>query len=212
MPNQSKGKQEKVRVVQIIRGPRPQTKYKDIAAGAYAFDTTTGSITLLNGVASSTIASDLQARVGDEILLTKVRIRGTVAFQDFTVSPTLCHLALVWQKQSTGSTPALTDIYNALSSITFQKVSTMHQFEILWTWLETMGHVNDTATQATAGAPTVATIEKSITLNRRMKYSGTGGAISDITTGALWMVTLGNRAAPDGYQFFGVTRVEFTDA
>ncbi len=196
----------------LVPMSRPERKYILSAATGYNFDSSTGSIALVNGVALTTIATAADSRVGREIRLQLVRIRGTVAYQDTTVSPSACRLALVRQKQPTGSTPALTDIWASLSSLAFRNYSLLNQFEIVWEWFQSMGHVNDTATQATAGSPTVATIDVAIPMNNIVvRYSGTGATISSLATNALFLCSLGNRAAADGYIFLGSVEVTYVD-
>lgn len=190
------------------RSGKPEKKVVDLGAASFAMDTT-GSLTLLNGVAAGT---DFTDRIGRKTKLSYVYVRGIVNAQDASSGPTLGRLLLVYDKQPAGALPAITDILTAATSVSQVNLNGRDRFVILADKQYAVGIISNTATQSFAGSPTVHPVKIYRNLGLETIYDGTTNAIADISSGALYLVTIGNQAAAAGATFNGTTRVRFTDA
>lgn len=201
------------RAVRRNRAPRyahGELKYKDIANSAsYVFDTT-GTVTLLNGIATGDDNTD---RDGRQVHNKSIQIQGGVRPVDGSTGATFCRLMLVWDSQPNGSIATVTDILTASTSCANTNLNNRERFTILKDWKYQVGGIDTTATQTYAMSPTVATINWFIPLNgKKTTYGNTGATIASINTGALLMVSIGNVVPNGGALFEGTTRLRFYDA
>jgi len=191
-----------------MRAPKGEKKVIDTVEAAYVCDTT-GTVTLVNGVATGT---DFTNRIGRKTMMATAQVRGIVYPVDSTTSSNLARVMLVYDKQpSSGATPAITDILLASESSAFNNLNNRDRFVIVMDEKVAIGSTNNTATQSFAGAPTVYLIDRYITLNHECIFSGTGATLASISSGALYLVSIGNAAVNDGSIFVGSVRVRFFD-
>jgi len=199
--------------------PPAEKKFVDIPLASYGCDTT-GSITLLNGIADGTLVTQ---RVGRKVTIRSVQVRGIVYGTD-TQSTTgadtlsnLCRVMLVWDKQANGTVMTFAQPLSATTSVSFNNLDNRERFVMLMDKHLAMGPFvyNTTATQAIGlGDNVQATINK----YKRMPkgactiFSGTGATIGDITSGALYLVTIGSRGAANGHTLEDITPVRYPDA
>lgn len=189
---------------------RSELKYLDIASANYACDTT-GSVTALNLIGQG---DDVNTRQGRQVTLKSIRIHGMIAPVDNTTVNNYVRVMLIWDNSpnSAATVPAITDILNASTSITSTNLNNRVRFTVLRDWKETIGGLDNTATQATAQSPSVSEIDWYVNLkNALTTYSGTGSTIANISTGSLLMVTIGSAAAAAAHNFVATTRLRFTD-
>lgn len=170
---------------------------------------TTGTVTLINGVATGT---DFTDRIGRKIVMRSVYVRGLLRPEDTTVSDQCARVMLVYDMQSNGAAPAITDILKSASSLAQLNMNNRDRFRVLMDKTFAMAGLQDTATQAFAGSPTTHVMKKYKRCNLEVLYNGTTNAIGSIATGALFLVTIGSVAAGSASTFTVSTRVRFDDA
>jgi len=189
-------------------GGRQELKYVDIAATAYAADTT-GTVTALNLLA---VGDDNTSRDGRQVCIKSVQVRGFVAPIDSSVSNALVRVLIVWDNAvNSGSLPTIAQIMSASNSLSFPLVDNANRFTILVDRAFAIGQVSDTATQAFSNGPGAQVLDIYKKMNAVTQYSGTTAAIGSIQNGGLYMVTIGSAAANACGQVTCATRVRFTD-
>lgn len=188
--------------------PKGEKKTIDVDSATYAADTT-GTVTLLSEVATGT---DFTDRIGRKINMKSVYVRGFLSPVDTTTSFCLSRLLIVYDNQPNGAAPAITDILKAATSVAQVNLNNRDRFKILIDKQFPLGNNNNTATQAISGSPNVHHVKVFRRLNLIEQFGGTTAAVGSITTGAIWMVTVGDNAAADGGVFKLCTRIRFTDA
>lgn len=190
-----------------MRARPGELKVIDTANAAYVCDTT-GTVTLLNGVATGT---DLTDRIGRKIFMRAVQVRGLVQPVDNTIGQTLARVMVVYDKQPTGGTPAITDILTASRSEAFNNLNNRDRFVVVFDAKFPIGGISDVATQAVSSSPNTHVLDEYRRLNHEVIFSGTGATAASISSGALWLITIGNQAAGAGGSFVGNVRVRFND-
>lgn len=184
-----------------------ERKVIDLAEATYACDTT-GSVTLLDGVATGTDYTD---RIGRKIMLKSVQVRGVIGPQDQTVVDHLARVMVVYDKQPTGAAPALATILNAATATSFMNLSSRDRFVVIFDQIVPVAVVSNVATQSLAGSPTTHLVNQYKSLNHEVIFGTTGGTIAGIQSGALWLVTCGSQAATGGSNAVLSCRVRFLD-
>lgn len=195
------------------RGPRyaqGELKYKDVAnSAAYVFDTT-GSVTLLNGIATGDDNTD---RDGRQVHNKSIQVVGHVRPVDGSTGAVLCRLMLVWDSQPNGAIATIANILTASTSCANLNLDNRERFTILKDWAYSNGGIDTTATQTYAMSPTTTAIKWFIPLGgKKTTYGNTGNTIASINTGALLLVSIGNVVPNAGSLFEGTTRLRFHDA
>lgn len=161
--------------------------YHDVAAAGYGFHTT-GTIKLLNDVPQGAATDE---RIGKKVVLKSLQCRGSMdAGVDGTTAD--ASMLIVYDKRPCGSLPNVTDVLNTINSTSFNNDDNSGRFRILKR-IDAMfiGGLNSGFTAKSGfeadwflklkGLPTT------------YKSAGTGG-IGDIEEGALYMITVGNKA------------------
>jgi len=190
-------------------GGRQELKYADIAAASYVCDTT-GSVTLLNGIA---VGDDNTSRDGRQITMKSVQLCGRVNNVDDTANDTLARVMLVWDNanNSAAALPAITDILSASTSESFPKIDNAQRFTILYDGRFAVGAKSAAVDAAVAGSPTVHLLSVYKKINQVSQYSGTTNTIGSIQNGSLLLVTIGDQAAGAGGSATLAARIRFTD-
>lgn len=171
--------------------------------------TTTGTVTLINGVATGT---DFTDRVGRKIIMRSVYVRGIIFPDDFSTLNSLARIMLVYDMQANGAAPAITDILKSATSVSQLNLNNRDRFRVLMDKQWVLGAIDNTATQSVAGSPTVHALKKFTRLNHEVLFNGTGATVASIATGALYLVTVGTQAAGAAATTTISTRVRFEDA
>lgn len=167
-------------VYQLAKAAKMDTGYIDVTSAGGGLDTT-GFITLLNPVPQG---ASVNARVGKKILLKGLQIRG-VLYNGSSAYVNDVAVIIVYDKRPTGSTPAITDILNSVSSQSMNKDDNASRFRILRRLDGTLCG-NSTVITAASGISfdEYVDLKKAPTV---YKSAGTGG-VGDIAEGALWMI------------------------
>lgn len=184
-----------------------ERKVIDVDPANYAFDTT-GSVTLLNGVATGT---DFTDRIGRKIVLKSLYLRGIIKPVDNNVGNTLCRMLVVYDMQSNGAAPAITDVLKSSSPAAQLNMNNRDRFRVLIDKQFALGAVSDAAGASLAGSPTVHSLKKYKKCNLEVLFNGTTNAIGSIATGSLYMITVGDQVAGNGGQGLISSRVRFVD-
>lgn len=187
---------------------RPEEKALTTNQTNYEGDTN-GTIALLNGCATGT---DFTDRVGRKIYMKSIFIRGTVGPVDTNVSNSLVRLMIIYDTEPNGALPAVTDILAQGRSESQTNLSNRHRFYIVIDKQYYIGRYSDTIQQSVAAGPSGYAIKIFRKLNLETIYDGTTNVIGSISSGALYILTLGNQAANDGGRFKLTTRIRFCDS
>lgn len=194
----------------MVSGRGPEKKVIDTASATYACDTT-GSVTFISGAAQGT---DFNQCLGRKYNLVTVQLEGSLQVQDATVGGSHCRVMVIYDEQPNGAVPAITDILTASSSNSFMNLNNRDRFKVLFEQDVALGGVSNVATQAFAGSPTTDVVKcfrKLSNLPVVRNGAATTAAITNYQTGTLLLVTIGDQAAGEGYNFIGACRVRFID-
>lgn len=186
---------------------RKELKYVDIAAAGYACDTT-GSVTLLSGIATG---DDNNTRDGRQVTIKSVQLRGNIQPQDDTSGPNHARVMLVWDNAPNGTIATIANILTASAATSFPLVNNSQRFTILYDHSFIQGKVSTTATQTFASGQMTDPIKVYLKMNNVAQYNGTGATIASVQNGALYLVTIGDQAATAASDAYLATRVRFTD-
>lgn len=184
-----------------------EMKTKDIDVAVYAGDTT-GSITLLNGIAAG---DDYTERDGRQVTVKSVQIQGRVFSADNEVLNCFTRVMLIWDSQPNGAAPTMANFFlTTTNACNFMNPNWMNRFTVLADVKNVTGLVLTSASPI-AYSPNVHVVDCYRKVNRVTQYMGTDALIGSIATGALWMVTIGDQAAGSGSTYNMSVRVRFTD-
>lgn len=186
--------------------PPPELKVIDTAQAVYPCDTT-GSVTLVNGIA---IGDDFNNRDGRQITLKSVLIQGFVGPTDASTGVNLARVMLVWDSQPNASLAAIADIFNAATATSPLNLTNRDRFRVVMDKWFAHGPFDTTATMAVADR-TVSLCKKYKKLNNTVTFGNTGATIASIQTGALLLVTIGTNAVNAGASLTCSVRVRFTE-
>lgn len=150
---------------------------------------TTGSIALINTVASGT---GVTQRVGKKIQLKSIQINGILNGSTTTTTAAYA-IMLVWDSRPAGALPAITDILVTVSPEAFLNDANSGRFKILWRSDDYCGPIpGDHSTHIYHDYYKFPKVGR----NSRTVYKAAGtGAIADIDEGALYFVAVGGVAA-----------------
>jgi len=193
-----------------VRGaivPRRELKYSDIASTTYALDTT-GSVTLLNGIAEN---DDNTNRTGRQAMMRGVGVAGFAGVLAGATTIQRGRVLLVWDNAINGALPAVTDILSAATANSFHKVDNESRFTVLADIPLVFGPNVTTATQAYVDQ-SVRAVDVFVPLSSVTQYIGTGATIASVGNGGLLLVTVGTQGAGATAAFANLaTRVRFSD-
>lgn len=161
----------------------------DIAEASYACDTT-GTVTLLNGVATGT---DFTNRIGRKVCWKSILIQGVLSYETSAQAASLSRVMLVYDSQPNGALPAITDVLLAATSTAPLNLNNRDRFRVIMDKRVVLGQVSNTATQSFA-TQSVAEVRKYKKLNMETIFDGTTAAIADVQSGSIFMLTVGNAA------------------
>lgn len=185
-----------------------ERKVVDTASASYACDTT-GSVTLVNGMAQG---SDFTNRIGRKYTNVAVQLEGFLGPQDSNVGTTKCRIMLIYDAQPNGALPVITDVLTASTSNAFMNLNNRDRFKVLCDENYTLSAIDNTASQAFAGSPTAQNISVYKKINLETICDGTTAAIGDVQTGSIFLLTIGSAATGLAFNFVGAVRTRFIDA
>lgn len=168
-----------------------ESGYVDLAVATRNLDTT-GSITLVATIAQG---AGVQQRVGKKVQYLSCQLRGFVASGSACVVA-LGTIMLVYDKRPTGALPAITEVLVTIDSRSMNNDDNSGRFRILRRW--DFSFSGNTTTPAT-GTEMQQVMEYVDLKKLPAVYKAVGtGAIGDIEQGALYLITVGDRAAGTG--------------
>lgn len=190
------------------RAPAPELKVIDKAEATYGCNTT-GSVTLLNGVAAGTDYTD---RIGRRIQLASFQLRGLILPEDTSTNANLWRVMLVWDTQPNNLVATIAMILQQSTSTSMNNLDNRDRFRVLWDAEGASGAYATTATQAVAQSPSVTTLNEFRSLSLTTTFDGATSNINDINSGALYLVTIGNQVSGAASSLIASVRVRFRDA
>ena len=192
------------KVHRVVRGypygTRAELKAVDTTINQVA--DTTGAVTLLNGVARG---DDINQRVGRRVRLASLQASIVNYVTPATGIDQTHRCLIVYDKQSNGVAPAITDVLVSASTVAMPNLDNRQRFVILY---DKLMHLNAAAEPGSMVA---------FKINKRLPYgvqfnSGDAGTVADIQTGGLFFITIGSIAAGGtAGTFSGRVRVRYTD-
>jgi len=182
-----------------------EQKVVDTVSANYALDTT-GSVTLVNGVATGT---DFTNRIGRKVVWKSVQIRGLWLPADATVSNNLCRICLVWDTQPNGALPAISDIFNQALGNSMLNLNNRDRFKMIMD-KQFIAAEYSAVGQAVPGTGHIKAFRKLSGLETI--FDGTTNAIGDIQSGSLLLVTLGTQPTASSHVLTAAVRCRFTDS
>lgn len=151
--------------------------------------TTTGSVTLLNGVSQGT---DFNDRIGRKIVL-KSMIWNAAVFSNNTGAPNgdIIRLLVVYDTQTnSASAPSVTDILAVADPTSPMNLNNRDRFHVLKDLKLQSAPSTYTASAITAGAPQNIYEPCYKKLSKDVIFSGTGATVGSIQTGAIWLLQI----------------------
>lgn len=185
---------------------------------------TTGAIILLNGVAQGT---DYNARIGRKIVNASLYLRGEIfveAARSLSVSSVVpaqtARLILLYDMQTNGVAPVLTDVLNATGGGSPENIGAQlnlnnrDRFKILKDKCFSFGpFVTDIGgSPSQIGMPLNYCFKIYKKLKLETIFGGTDASVGSITSGAIFLLAIGsNPAGPLDVNFNGSCRIRFMD-
>lgn len=177
----------------VVKGALLSSKeknYIDTAAASYAADTT-GTVTLLNGVAEG---DENTQRNGRKVKMLSCQINAAATTAAGNPTPQKVRFLLVWDNAPNGVIATVAQILTAANAESFPLVDNEDRFTILRDIKCVLGPNVTTASAAYVDQSIVA-IDFYKAIDSDTKFSGTTNGIASIQNGALYGVTVGTLAA-----------------
>jgi len=197
MPNQYQA--------QLRRATPQEVNYVDLPLASYNLDSN-GTITLISTIAQG---ASVNQRIGKRAFYKSLLIRG-LAFTSTTTTFLDAVFLVIYDKRPTGALPAITDILTSVSPSAFMNDNNTGRFEVIRRQDFTM--IGNQLTPTTGKE--AQNVDLYIPLNKRpitFESAGTG-AIGDIDSGALYLVTLSSVVAGSNAGILRVScRTRFTE-
>jgi len=157
----------------------------DVTLANYNIDAT-GTITLLNGIAEG---DDFTNRNGRSVRLLSLQLRGFATATIATGLAQLGRVILFWDNATIGVIPAISDVLSTTtSSYSPYNMVNVNRFTILYDHQFALDSNSTTFSRAEE-------ISANIKLNAVTRFINTGGTITGIQSGGLFMITLGSLVA-----------------
>lgn len=166
---------------------------------------TTGSLHCLNACVRG---SDIGDRVGRQIMMKSIQLNIHAYAKAGTGVRQVGRALVVYDRQTNGSLPAVTDIITTVSRVTAPRnLNNRKRFKILWDMPICL------SSDVTDNDQSQITIQKYRKLRHPVEFnSGNAGTYGDISTGALWLVLYGTEATGTTAATFDYdSRVRFLD-
>jgi len=176
-----------------------QGEFKAVDLSTQVIASTASTVTLLNGIARG---DEINERIGREVTLRSIQISGTAAA---TATEQNHRVLIVYDRQTNAAALTAAQVLSAVTCYAPRNLENRKRFKILFdrTW-----HINGLA------EPDSQHIFK---FYRRLAHpmtfnAGDAGTVADITTGSLYMVSIGTEApgATAGSVVFS-SRLRYTD-
>jgi len=148
-----------------------------------------GTITLLNGVSQGT---DFTQRIGRKTIIKSVLWNCGIRPAGLTgPEGDFARLLVVYDTQTnSGSAPSATDILAVSDPFSPMNLNNRDRFHVLMDKKVAMQPVQYTTGALTTGAPRNIYVSKYKKCHKEIIYSGTGGTVGSIQTGAIWLLVV----------------------
>lgn len=190
-----------------------EQKYLDLAVTAYAVNTT-GTVQLINGCSQG---DGEQNRTGNKITMTSISIRGVLEANAATQVEGEAVILLMMDIHSNTGTPGISEIFNESVPTAYSSRINGSRFHTIRRWFmpygvqAAIGGTN--ATLLPKGNNQTLVVDETIKVNLPTHFTGSGGTVSAVISGAIFLVCLGDVAAGTGaVSFVASTRCRFLDA
>lgn len=172
-----------------------------------------GSVTPINLVGQGT---DFTQRIGRRYNITAIQLRGLLNPDptNNTGTPNLLRVMIVVDNQiNGGATPLITSILNAADSTSFMNLNERERYKVIYDRSFAFGPINITAGAPVSPCPGAESINVYKKVNIPVFNEGTMALLSSISSGAVYVCTIGQAAAgvADG-TFLWSARIRFVDA
>lgn len=188
-------------------GGKIEKKYFDFAYGPTNY--TTGGAVIVDLLAIAQGTTEL-TRVGGKINITNFNLRGRVDAIAAAAVPLAIRHILFWDKQTNGAAPAVTDLLTVANVNSFLNMDNVDRFQVIKdkTIVSNIGAMNS-ATGDRYGETKWVKFNIKVP-NVPIHYSSTTGAIAEIKSNNLYLLTIADTAATATLAFRA--RTKFTDA
>jgi len=182
-----------------------ELKWIDVNAAA-AFNAATGvaALTLLNGC---TLGSDATNRIGRKTVMKSLQLRGSVLSTAAQSARFAGRILIVYDSQSNGVAPTAADILQSGGAWNSpMNLNNRERFKVLWDKIFQVDSI-----QGSGNDPWIVKKFKKLPNLETIFNSGNAGAIGDIQTGSVYMLTIatGEATVTPGFQFY--SRIRFAD-
>ena len=181
----------------------PELKVIDTDLSAITGFDTTGSVTLLNGIAQGT---DYNTRIGRKFTMKTLYCRMSLQPGATAANIALARFIVVYDRQSNGAAPLITDVLTAINDSSLNNLTNRDRFVIITDKVYKVG----LSTSMESGRQVW---KKYLKCNLEVTNGGTGATIASIQTGSLYLLTMGDKAAGTTAPkvLNGTYRIRFTD-
>lgn len=182
-----------------------QVELKNIDVLTNADATTTATIALINPCAQGTTGI---TRLGRSILMKGVQLKGLFKREDVTATTVQSvRFAIFYDKQTNGAAPVIGDFFVSGTGSAPTWLRNLNTTDRFYCLLDKVINLDG------AGGITIQTEELYRKLNLPVHFKdSSAGDVTDIITGALWLVYAGNTAAgTDDMDVEIQTRIRFSD-
>jgi len=187
------------------RRGRDELKFVDaISLGTPAV---AGTVTLLNGIAQGT---DYNQRIGRKFMMKSIMYRFLVRIDPTAASVgNLCRLLIVYDAQTNGALPAVTDILQIGDVLSPMNLNNRDRFKIISDKWWNTGAYNVATGNITTGefCPQMDKFYKK--MNLEVQNSGTANTIGSISTGGVYAIVIADIATTVAELY---CRIRYTDS
>lgn len=163
-----------------------------------------------SGVATGT---DYNNRKGRRINVVSIQLRGYMSYPGAAsneTDSTMCRIMIIEDSQTNGAAPTMANILQAVTPTSFMNLDNRERFKVHYDRMFTVTPFNTNTTASdglTNNTPTINFYKK---CNIPVVFEGTAATVGSVSSGALWLVTLGSQATT-ALRFTASVRVRFVD-
>lgn len=189
-----------------VRSPA-ERKVIDTANAVYQVNTT-GSVTLVNGVATGTDYTD---RIGRRVNVTAIQMRGWLTYEGTSAAiGSLARVMLVEDMQPNGVIATPSDILTELRPESFMNMNNRERFKVHYDAQVALGPYD---LSLGFGSPSVRSLKCYKKVNIPVVFEGTAATIGSISSGAIYLFVIGSLPSGTGDVNLRATcRMRFVDA
>lgn len=157
---------------------------------------TSGTVNLINGIPEGYNDSE---RTGRVINIDSIDFNGYLfAVYQSAIWFELARTILIWDKSPNGSVPAVTDILEEASPLSLLNIDNSSRFNVLYDNMTAIGPLS--GGDGYVWDPTLI-LRENIPIGFETVFSSTGSAITDIASGSLLLLTIGDDSAGASSEF-----------